>query len=630
VIACTMVATFLSVLVVAVASVHVTVSHDYETAKLDPRRRLRHRSSPYRSLHWKVDPGSPAFAENHKRSARGTKAIYGGGLRCLAFGGPSTYGKGLENTRDAYPYLLSPPTSEKNKEDRVHNVAHSSFETGGATLASLCTQSIVEGNTNINQQQQPKAAATNALLASESGAFGNSDLYESHANRSSAFDSYDVITLEYASSASATEDPLSSIGWLARRLRQRYPLATIVLVRLWTPSDLVYYDPVSNRTVSYSEWRGEQQRKTAMSGEGKATPSDSFAAKRQQERLREAMKEHAWAYRDLSPSEQTKQDDAETTMHSEIGLLVHRMARPNSINDFLETIADWFLEETENADSKIEIENNIDASSLLVRSTLRYTLSREGHAVVADGLRELLGSPPRRVVPAASAAPGWGSGDSCQLWYEKGNDDLPGPGEYSDGLQPNELFRSGSDHAGEQQLTALEVRGGGGALRVRNPFESDRVVYLTYLTTSASAAANKVYPKTRVRVVMDEARHGLPRPRPRMQQSPVSLSSVGRSPSIILDPSHDDENETHGAKHRTRTSAVGLVSARSTGVLELTPLEQYTVHPFRLVGVSFLASEKTAHDAPFEFALSLPRSSLSRVETETTDDKITEDVETNE
>jgi len=152
----------------------------------------------------------------------------------------------------------------------------------------------------------------------------------------------------------------------------------------------------------------------------------------------------------------------------------------------------------------------------------------------------------------------------------------------------------------------------GGTLRVQNPFNEDRLVYLTYLTTSAAAAANKVYPKTKVRMV-EEQRPEAPTTRGQQQHQAVlpSLLSSWQSSSIILDPSHNDNSDV---KHRTRTTAVGLVPALSTGILEFTPLEEYTVHHFRIVGVSFLAKEKTAHNVPSEFAMSPKRLSIEAVD----------------
>merc|ERR1712194_358306 len=55
---------------------------------------------------------------------------------------------------------------------------------------------------------------------------------------------------------------------------------------------------------------------------------------------------------------------------------------------------------------------------------------------------------------------------------------------------------------------------------------------------------------------------------------------------VILDPSHrvgvdggDDSSFRSQHEQRTRTSAVGVVPAFRSGILEFAALEEYTVHP---------------------------------------------------
>lgn len=528
-------------------------------------------------------------------------------VRYLTLGGPSTYGRGLDNekrTSEAYPYLLSSVATAAN-QDRVHNVAQPQYETGGLTFVSLCTQSFVEGKgTNAQQQQQQ----TRKL--DDSPSFWPS----------SSPTVYDVITLEYA--PDATNDAAmaaykSSMKLLTRRLRKRYPFATIIVVQLWSPLDLVYYDPVANRVVSFADWKRHEKHQLRHQQQQKGDDS-SLTTEQKQRLLIEAMKKQVWTFRDLSPAEQLQSNELETTMAKEKGT-IYQMAKPRNVNDSLDVVTDWFLEE------EIEITNGDEQSSSSSSSSLRYTLSRRGHAKVAEGIREILELPgvaPTGRPPSASAAyhrrepahstllGSWGSGDACRLWFETGKEDLPDSHEYSKGLQSKEF------HPGQYALEVVSP--GGGSLTVRNPFDEDRIVYLTYLTTSARAAANKVYPKTKVSMVKQQTQTQMQQqPQQQMQTRGGSGPGQSTSTTLVLDPSHDDNSDV---THRTRTTAVGLVEARSAGVLEFIPLEQYTVHNFRIVGVSFLTKEKKKeHDVSFEFATS-PR----RIMIEGSDDKITD------
>jgi len=526
---------------------------DVDEFNLRLRRRLRLRGVPVNR-----------FSRTEKPMENGYNGTINqvDALRYLTLGGPSTYGRGLDDekrTLQAYPYLLSRMVA--TNQDHVRNVAQPQYETGGLTFVSLCTESFVEGRSTKEEAKKLDSAF-----------------------RPSSTTAYDVITLEYAPDASNDASMAaykSSMKLLTRRLRKRYPFATIIVVQLWSPLDLVYYNPGDNRVISFAEWKRFEKEKMDH-----RYRQNDFSKEQEQLLLLEAMKKHDWTFRDLSPVEQLQSTDVETMLSIEKGT-IYKMPKPTNINDSLNVITDWFLEE--------EIKNGDKKSS-----PLRYTLSRTGHAKVAEGIRGILESP--SVAPTGRRPSGayiteptdslllgsWGSGDACRLWYETGKTDLPEAQEHSKGLKSTE-FQPG-------QYALEVVSPDGGTLTVRNPFDEDRIVYLTYLTTSTRAAANKVYPKTKV--------------------SMVEPQKLAGSSTLVLDPSHDDSSD---GLHRTRTTAVGLVGARSTGVLEFTPLEQYTVHNFRIVGVSFLTKEKTAHDVSLEFATS-PR----RILIDGSDDKISD------
>jgi hypothetical protein len=243
---------------------------------------------------------------------------------------------------------------------------------------------------------------------------------------------------------------------------------------------------------------------------------------------------------------------------------IYRLLTPSILRDNMDFILQWF--QPNPSSSTISSTDN-DTSSL------GYTLSPTAHARVAQDLEDVVQKKLKQLYEgrALSRSPSyspllgtWGSGDSCQLWYETGKG--LSQQHHSRGLQQREF----SNHY------ALEVAAPtGGSLQVHNPFEEDRMVYLTYMTTSANASSKKVYPRTRVQFHGDHSH-------------------------VILDPSHDDNNDT---SHRTRTSAVGVVPAGATASLEFLPLEEYTLNKFRIVGHSFLAKEKITYNIPSDFAM---------------------------
>jgi len=458
----------------------------------------------------------------------------------------------------------------------------------------MCTQSIVEGDCNLEK-------------------LSHSYFTGEHHSGSAV---YDVITLEYpyASTNTATtkETFLSSIKLLVGRLRQRYPLAKIVLVQLWTPSDLVYLDTTSNSTISYVEWRTKhehklQEQQLTPSRETKITEELLSPSFFDDVRLRDAIQRHAWTFAEQSEAAREVDEYLESTMESEGGL-IYKMPRPQSRKDILESLKDWFLEEWDHS------EEEINDGFLFPHSV--YTLSKEGHSIVARGIREILTSSDvvlkahKRQRRTSSRFKHqqlntWGSGDSCSFWYDA-KESLPNSEFYSKEMYPSEIFPN---------LYALEVRASiGGTLKVRNPFDTSRMVYLTYLTTS-EIASNKVYPKTKVQMVVEDPKapqHRLPSPQTGQIRAEVFENPAATS--VILDPSHLNISVSpmyHQQQHMTRTSAVGILPPFQTGILKFTTLEEYTIHPFRITGVSILAKRDTISDSghfvPFEFAMYAPR-----------------------
>lgn len=114
-------------------------------------------------------------------------------LRYVVFGTSVSWGSGLEDRNNSFPYLLSP------------NVKNLALRACGPNYPSVCTQSMV----------------------------GNEDIY-------------DVVVLEYMT---GSQDGLYP---LARRVRQRFPNAVIIFICLWYPLMLYYEDEGSK--VPIQKW----------------------------------------------------------------------------------------------------------------------------------------------------------------------------------------------------------------------------------------------------------------------------------------------------------------------------------------------------------------------------------------
>jgi hypothetical protein len=438
----------------------------------------------------------------------------------------------------SYSLLSSHPSQQRRLTDRnLRFLALGGPSTGGHGLANALEaypyQLAKPHNHNVHNYASTEAstpATPSSLNLSKQQQIMTSLCTQSIVGDSNI---YDVITLEYQ------DVDASSLSLLTQRLRERFPRAILILVQLWSPRDLHYYS--NGREIAFGEWRILQSEAAAW--------SDKAAVLR-------AMQQERWYLRE--DPEQVAQ--LEHILRA-VGGIIYRMPAPININGNLNVITEWFEEEQRTTEE--------DSHS----SSFQYTLSAAAHSKVSTDLEELVRDELRKSeeTTGASISPSyapvvgtWGSGDSCHLWYETGK-----------GLS-HQHYSRGLEHKEFSHHHALEVAAPtGGTLQVHNPFEEDRLVYLTYMTTSANASSKKVYPRTKVHFQGDHSH-------------------------MILDPSHDDNRDT---SHRTRTSAVGVIPAGETLQLEFTPLEEYTLNKFRIVGLSFLAKEKVTYQIPSEFAM---------------------------
>jgi hypothetical protein len=390
-------------------------------------------------------------------------------IRYLTFGSSSTWGEGLEHPHEqAYPWQLSP---------QVHNVA---ARVGGISLSAICTQSIVGEGV------------------------------------------YDVIVLEFS------DTDVDGVIQLAARIRQRFPLAQMIFVRLWSPVTHVVYDG----TTPLLDWWSKlnQQQQQPENKEDSLLQSYPFQSA-------------------LLNSDSNKWSFANYYLEA---------AR---IDQVIEQVQGYLYQLPFPDASLLPIPIILTSSPgmALFQDANPRLLSPQGHAKVAEGILRLVRqAPPLTSLNGRNQVGSWGSGDDCSLWY--------GTGDYSTLRSRRRAslvdFSKGTDGFHKH---AVEISRRGGSLDVDNSFPETRMLYLTYMTAASPQEkknAVREYPRTKV--------------------------TVGGKASLLIDPVHDDADND---RHLTRTTAVGLVPPGRT-VIKLDSLDPDSTSRFRLVGLHFLTKGK--------------------------------------
>eukprot|EP00934_Nitzschia_sp_Nitz4_P002102 Nitzschia sp. Nitz4//scaffold22_size323478//17917//19497//NITZ4_000493-RA/size323478-processed-gene-0.436-mRNA-1//-1//CDS//3329542893//2102//frame0 len=345
---------------------------------------------------------------------------------------------------------------------------------------------------------------------------------------------YDVVTVEF-SRTTLSEWP--ALELLVRRLRQRFPNAVMVLVQTWLPSH--YYQ--KDTGLNFATWRQQQSMESDW-----VTGNWKSAAMAQD-----------WVYSEDALEVAVRLGNLAEKVQAE---LVH-LAPPQQASRAMETAANWFLE-------------------VPTPSGALYTLSSKGHVVVANHIRSMIASSRIPILEQSAqernSLGGWGSGDMCRLWYNTPNNVVPTTGSMSLAQFANQKY-------------ALEVGRSGGSIVVENPFDEDRMLYLTYMTSQApSDHAYREYPRTKVQILSTTKDH-----------------ESGPKSGIIVDPYHSSSSNSLDDKgggigdddvagyihHLTRTSAVGMIPANTAVQVQFLPMESTTL-PFRVVGAVFVAKDK--------------------------------------
>lgn len=473
-----------------------------------------------------------------------------GHVRFLTFGGPSTWGFGLEDPESStFSAILS--------DGHVHNAGQLASSTaattiskltgasggrGWPTLASLCTQSIV-GDDNVYDVILIETSFRHFHVPCPTL---NDD------------DGNELIQRNY-----------DALGLLASRIRQRFPLAKIIFVQLWHPSEMKYLEESHNDdgydyddqyrfkntigkreklVVTFDQWRASQ----------KEVPS--FWESKE---CSKAIRKHDWGI------SLRKEDTFELYLNhlaNKIQALMYKLPRPSDPTDALIYAQKLFVEV-----EKMDYDNDDGIK-------YQYALSSHGHELVASSIRSQFLRDVQTTILRSSdewrnRVGDWGSGDSCQLWYETNQIDFRTLTYQGLSLRSFSKPMTEPKYALELSSSSEDV----GTITITNPFPEPRMVYLTYMTTSDFAFSNKVYPSTKVQ--------------------------VSEKNSVVLDPRHEDKSILHQIP---RTTAIGLIPGNHAATtIRLETLEG-TVSPFRIVGVSLLfetGKEMGGHKIPSEFSL---------------------------
>lgn len=339
---------------------------------------------------------------NDKAIARRVQQVKDGGsfmegiedLRIASFGSAITLGAGLDNEREAYPYLIS---------NRTDNYAVLS---GNPNFPAVCTQTLI-GDERM----------------------------------------YDVILLEYWLAAE------QGLKELAEKLRNRFPDAMIILVKVMTPVHARRKESKSSKKhVSFQEWKDKNGLKAGVSTNAiiNAIEADDgfwfFPKRAKADRYVGRVKKSIGAFRVRLEHRPTDKE----TLQLYLQLFDHKHTKLNALgHQFLGYMV------------KGTIENKLKFAS--------------PHALIEN---EKFGT--------------WGKGDECQFWSSMHEYDE----DHSESIEFNKWNRKGS--------FTLDINDSGN-FTVHNKFVDERMLYVSFLTTSDDFFP----PKIQTRIGSDGAPHQL-------------------------------------------------------------------------------------------------------------------------
>lgn len=297
-------------------------------------------------------------------------------LRFVTFGTSVTHGAMMEHPENAYPYLLSP-----NVENKAMRASDSSYP-------SMCTQTMLK----------------DAI--------------------------YDVIIIEY------DRRRFECLEVFVKRLRQRFPDATIILTKMWNLMDI-----------------------QVRPKNGKINKLREFLVESGHPMISEKALEYVMGL-DADISFFDRLDSRDVTYD--------RIAEENNV-----FVYEW--------DHTSDIRD-------LIRYRFRFFVdlvhpNDYGHKIIAKDIQSIIS----KVKPKRSDKLGsWGDGDFCSSWFQTGEQETEA---LISRLTPIKLFDE------KNRKYAIELRKKGStAMLIHNPFDGPRKLYLTYMSTFP----NRLYPKVSV------------------------------------------------------------------------------------------------------------------------------------
>ena len=331
-------------------------------------------------------------------------------LRILAFGASRTWGAKLPDpSTQAYPALLS--------RDAV-NLA---IRATGPDYPSLCLYTMMEQHQH--EQQQTALGLTG---------HSNGDSISRQGTNVPTEEQYDVIILEFFLDAD------EHLVRLAKRVRMRYPQATIIILRMWGP---LSFEHVPTKT--------QQGLRGFLKQHGLTFDSPQMASV-----LRDRSTADDWKYTSFPMSRRFQEEAAEAT-----GAIIWELDLPTNPIDAITSTAHFF---------------DADMVHLSVR----------GHAMVAAEINKIL---VERNVQRNDAVMPWSLQDHCESWYESGATTL----FHSDSVVMNEF-------SPDAHKWALEMRDPVSSIvYIDNPLPHPAQLHVRYLKTTPPPG---IYPTTRVTV----------------------------------------------------------------------------------------------------------------------------------
>lgn len=253
---------------------------------------------------------------------------------------------------------------------------------------------------------------------------------------------YDVIIIEYDVRFE------SGLRSLCKRLRRRFPEATIIVTQIWN-FNMLY---VKGKQKMFMKWlRAEGYEKNNLE-------TRDFLSNQKIEDLEISF---LWHY------------------------LEHRIEYTSQLeDDFNVKVYSW------ETDGDVEHMKHLLLQHLPLFSDDWVHLSDYGHQFIADGLQEIIktvGTKPSNKVGT------WGDGDFCGKWLNGVVDEkVKRLLQYERSFLQFKKFHLGKNYF------ALHFPYRGNLVRITNPFNEKRLLSLTYMATGPE---EKIYPKTLVQII---------------------------------------------------------------------------------------------------------------------------------